>query len=78
MFPLYSVQAPEARATIFAVVGVGISIGLAVGSPVTAILWERLGLAAVCTVAILSLGLALYLVQRFLHEQPEEQAIMSK
>ena len=70
LFPLYSAQAPEAQATVFSLVGVGISIGLALGSPVAAMLWEQVGLWAVCAVAILALMIALFLLTRFLHERP--------
>jgi len=68
LFPLYSEQAPEARATIFSLVGIGISIGLAVGAPITATLWQQVGLAAVCAVAIVSLFVALFLVWKYLPE----------
>jgi predicted MFS family arabinose efflux permease len=70
LFPLYSVQAPEAQATVFSLVGVGISLGLALSSPITAILWQRVGLVAVCAVAIGCSLIALVLLRRFLHEQP--------
>jgi predicted MFS family arabinose efflux permease len=68
LFPLYSEQAPEARATLFSLVGLGISIGLAVGAPITATLWQQVGLGAVCAVAIVCLLVAMFLVWRFLPE----------
>jgi predicted MFS family arabinose efflux permease len=68
LFPLYSEQAPEARATIFSLVGLGISIGLALGSPIAAILWQQVGLGAVCGIAIICLLLAMFLVWRYLPE----------
>ena len=68
LFPLYSEQAPTARATLFSLVGVGISVGLAVASPIAATLWARVGLEAVCAVAIFCLCTALLLVWRYLPE----------
>jgi predicted MFS family arabinose efflux permease len=68
LLPLYSEQAPEARATTFALVGVGVAIGVAWGAPVTALLWEHVGLWAVSAAAITGLLLAAGLVWRFLHE----------
>jgi predicted MFS family arabinose efflux permease len=68
LLPLYSEQAPEARATIFSLVALGISIGSAAGSPVAAILWERIGLGAVGAVGAASLLVAMGLTWRFLHE----------
>jgi predicted MFS family arabinose efflux permease len=70
LFPLFSEQAPEARATIFSLVGLGISIGFAVSSPITAVLWTHVGLWAICAVAISCLLGALILVWRILREQP--------
>lgn len=66
LLPLYSEQAPEARATVFSLVAAGISIGAAAGSPITAILWAEVGLWAVCLVAALCLFTALGLIKRFL------------
>jgi predicted MFS family arabinose efflux permease len=68
LLPLYSEQAPEARATTFALVGVGVAIGVAWGAPATALLWEHVGLWAVSATAITGLLLAAGLVWRFLHE----------
>jgi predicted MFS family arabinose efflux permease len=51
LIPLYSEQVPEARATVFSLVGLGASIGGAIASPIAATLWEYTGLWAVCIVA---------------------------
>ncbi len=69
LFPLFSEQVPEARATIFSLVGLGISVGFAVSSPITAVLWAHAGLWAICAVAISCLLVALSLVWRVLTEQ---------
>ncbi|MEM7345178.1 MAG: MFS transporter, partial [Chloroflexota bacterium] len=69
LLPLYSDQVPEARATVFAFVGFGSSIGLAVGSPVAASLWERTGnIWVICAIGAVSTALALLLLIRYLHE----------
>jgi predicted MFS family arabinose efflux permease len=68
LLPLYSEQVPEARATVFSLVALGVSLGAGIGSPVTAALWEWKGLQAVCAVAVVSLSIALMLVWRFLPE----------
>jgi predicted MFS family arabinose efflux permease len=68
LVPIYSEQAPEARATVFALVGLGVSIGVSIASPVTAILWETAGLWAVCAVAVVTLLAAIGLVSRYLQE----------
>ena len=72
LLPLYSEQAPEARATVFSLVAFGISIGAASASPLTAILWEQFGLWAVAAVAALCLLGAWGLVGLFLHERGQE------
>lgn len=69
LVPLYSEQAPEARATVFSLVSLGISVGVAVASPITITLWERFGLWAVSTVAALCLVGAWGLVGLFLQER---------
>jgi MFS transporter, DHA1 family, inner membrane transport protein len=74
LLPLYSEQAPEARATVFSLVALGISIGAASASPLTAILWERFGLWAVAAVAALCLFGAWGLVGLFLQERGESKA----
>lgn len=68
LIPLYSEQAPEARATVFAMVAFGIAIGSAVGSPITTMLWEQFGLWAVCMVAAAGLVMAVVLINWFLRE----------
>jgi predicted MFS family arabinose efflux permease len=68
LLPLYSEQAPEARATVFSLIAAGISIGVATGSPVTAKLWADAGLWPVCLVAAMCLFAALGLVKRFLQD----------
>ena len=47
LFPVVAEQAPEARATMFALMSFGASIGIAVGSPVAIQLWESNGLTGV-------------------------------
>jgi predicted MFS family arabinose efflux permease len=69
LVPLYSEQAPEARATVFSLVGLGISVGVAIASPITIMLWERSGLWAVSTVAAICLLGAWGLVGLFLQER---------
>jgi len=68
LLPLYAEQAPEARATVFSLVGFGISIGVAVGSPVAATLWENFGLWAVGLVTGGCLLLALALLTKYLFD----------
>jgi predicted MFS family arabinose efflux permease len=68
LLPLYSEQVPEARATVFSLVATGSSIGIALGSPIAASLWERSGLWAVCVVAAVCLLSTLGLATRFLRE----------
>jgi predicted MFS family arabinose efflux permease len=69
LIPLYSVQAPEARATVFSLVGVGVAIGSAIASPAAASLWQLVGLEAVCAVGFVTLGAAAVLVWKFLLEE---------
>ncbi|GAB4445740.1 MAG: MFS transporter [Anaerolineae bacterium] len=66
---LFSEQAPEARATVFSLVAFGASIGSAVASPVTALLWENFGLVAVCVAGAASLLVAAALVWHQLTER---------
>lgn len=68
LIPLYSEQAPEARATTFSMTALGAAVGGAVGSPLTAILWERSGLWAVSLVSTFCLIIAAMLLFRFLKE----------
>jgi len=68
LIPLWSEQAPEARATVFSLVGFGASIGIAAASPITATLFEQVGLWAVGAVAAVCLLIAVALTARFLYE----------
>ena len=69
LFSLYSEQAPEARAMVFSLTGLGLAVGLALGPPVTIVLWERASLWAVSVVCTGCLGLAFILVWRALRER---------
>ena len=71
LFPLYGEQAPEARATIFSLVALGNAVGLGLGPPLTAALWQWRGLSAVTTVGAISMLLAFVGVWFFLHDQAE-------
>ena len=75
LIPLWSEQAPEARATVFSLVGFGASIGIASASPATAWLFQQVGLWAVGGSAAACLLIAIGLTARFLYEgepQPSE------
>ena len=72
LFPLYGEQAPNARATIFALIALGNGVGLAVGPLITTSLWNWRGLSAITSVASLSLFLAAILLWAFLHDKSEE------
>lgn len=63
---LYAEQAPEARGTVFSLTLLGTSIGSAIGTPLTAMLWERSGLWAVSLVAAGCLLVAFGIAWRFL------------
>ena len=69
LFPLYGEQAPESRATIFSLVALGNAVGLGLGPPLTAALWQWRGLSAVTTVGAISMLLAFVGVWLFLHDQ---------
>jgi predicted MFS family arabinose efflux permease len=69
LFSLYSEQAPEARAMVFSLTGLGLAVGMALGPPVTIVLWEQVSLWAVCAVSAGCLGLAFVLVWRALVEK---------
>ncbi|MBT3322406.1 MAG: MFS transporter [Anaerolineae bacterium] len=71
LFPLYGEQAPNARATMFALIALGNGIGLAVGPIITTSLWDWQGLAAITTVASVSLALAAGLIALFLNDTVE-------
>ncbi len=72
LFPLYGEQAPEARATIFALIALGNGIGLALGPVITTTLWNWSGLTPITIVAALSLGLSALLIGLFLHDNAED------
>lgn len=79
MFSLYSEQAPEARAMVFSLASLGMAIGMALGPPVTIILWEQVGLRAVSAVSTGCLLFAFILVWRVLEEKsgPSSSLIVS-
>jgi predicted MFS family arabinose efflux permease len=68
LIPLYSEQAPEARGTMFSLILLGGAVGGAMGTPITAMLWETYGLWGVCGVAAGCVLAALGLMGRFLRE----------
>ncbi len=72
LFPLYGEQAPDARATVFSLVALGNTIGLGIGPPLTAALWNWRGLSAVTTVATLSLIVSFVLAWKFLLDKPND------
>ena len=61
-FPLISDQLPEARATLFTLAGLGISVGLALGPAGNLFIWEQLGHGAIVGVMVAVLALAILLV----------------
>ena len=75
LFPLYGEQAPEARATIFALVALANGVGLAAGPVLATSLWAGYGLTAITTVAAVSLGLSALLIFLFLKEKREDEEI---
>ena len=70
LFSLFSEQLPQARAMMFSLAGLGMSIGMGLGPPATVLLWENSGLWAVSIVSTLSLLLTFGLVWYFLQETP--------
>jgi len=73
LFPLYGEQAPEARATIFALVALANGVGLAAGPVLATTLWESHGLTTITTVATLSLVLCALLIGFFLREKVDNK-----
>lgn len=71
LFPLYGEQAPNARATMFALIALGNGIGLAIGPLLTISLWEWRGLGAITLIASVSLALSAGLIWLFLHDTAE-------
>jgi len=68
LIPLYSEQVPQARGTVLSLTALGTAIGIAIGPPLTANLWEISGLWAICVVAAICLLVAAGIMLRFLHE----------
>ena len=68
MIPLYSEQVPTARGMVFSLILLGASLGGAIGTPITAMLWEQSGLWAVCMIAATCLLVACGITWKFLHE----------
>jgi predicted MFS family arabinose efflux permease len=68
LLPLYAEQVPTARGTLFSLVLFGTAIGAAVGSPLTAVLWERLGLWGVCGAAVICILTAIGLIVKFIKD----------
>ena len=75
LLSLYAEQAPEARATVFSLVGFGMSIGVASGSPIAATLWDQSGLWPISLVATTTVVVALSLTIRFLYEHAAPQVV---
>jgi predicted MFS family arabinose efflux permease len=73
LFPLYSEQAPNARATIFSLASVGNSVGFMIGPPLAASLWEWKGVVPIGLVGAISLLFALLLVWRYLFDNGSRQ-----
>jgi predicted MFS family arabinose efflux permease len=68
LIPLYSEQVPAARGTVLSLMALGAAIGIAVGPPLTANLWEISGLWAICVVAAICLLVAGSSIWKLLHE----------
>jgi predicted MFS family arabinose efflux permease len=66
LIPLYSEQAPAARATVFSLVALGFSFGLTICVPLTATLWQRVGLWPICLMGAAAALLGLVIFRRFL------------
>jgi predicted MFS family arabinose efflux permease len=69
LIPLYSEQVPEARGTVFSLTALGAAIGIAIGPPLTANLWEIAGLWAISAIAAFCLLTALGIILKLLHEK---------
>jgi predicted MFS family arabinose efflux permease len=68
--PLFAEQAPEARATVFSLVTFGNTIGVGLAPPAATILWTWRGLNAILIVGGICSLLAIFLIWKFLHDQP--------
>ena len=71
LFPLYGEQAPNARATIFALIALGNGIGLAIGPILATTLWDRQGLGSITLIASVSFALSAGLIWAFLNDTAE-------
>jgi len=69
LISLYSEQDVQARGTVLALTFLGISVGAAIGAPLTAILWENFHLPGVILVDVGCLVAAGLLIQFFLIEK---------
>jgi predicted MFS family arabinose efflux permease len=69
LIPLYSEQAPKARGTVLSLMGIGAAVGIAVGPPLTANLWQTAGLGAVSIAAAFCLLAATGIIWKFLYEE---------
>lgn len=78
LLSLYSEQVPEARAIMFSLAGLGMSLGMALGPPITIALWEQANLWAVSAVSSASLLLAFVLVWRVLEEKSGPNLLVIK
>jgi predicted MFS family arabinose efflux permease len=68
LFPLYSEQVPEARATEFSLIAFGTSVGFVIGPSLATFLWSWKGVFPVTLVGALCVFLAGILVWWFLFE----------
>lgn len=69
---LYAEQAPEARGTVFSLTLFGTAVGSAIGTPLTAVLWDGYGLWAVSLVAAAGLFAAFGIAWRLLSKPVRE------
>jgi predicted MFS family arabinose efflux permease len=68
LLPLYAEQWPEGRATLYALVSLGFSLGLALASPIAVALWTWWGLGAASLLAMCALVAAAFLLWRWMQE----------
>ncbi|MBE9525150.1 MAG: MFS transporter, partial [Chloroflexi bacterium] len=73
LFSLYAEQAPNARATLFSLVALGNSLGMGLGPPIAASLWDWKGLPAFSAVAVLCVIISALLVVIFLRENGSQE-----
>lgn len=74
LLSLLSEQLPQARAMMFSLAGLGMTIGMGLGPPATVALWEQVGLWAVSIASAVALLLTFGLMWYFLKESPAAQA----